>query len=188
MKKILAIFLMSVVSLIIVLFIYADKKIQKHVELRETVVKENSGEYNLRLLGEYLINYTSINDGKLPLATSWCDSLIDFSSDINKENFQHPKKNELSLGECNFAFNKKLSGLSLDSISPDTILIFEADGEWNLNGTGELLQSRYSKNGYISVLYVNQEMRNYWFYKDSWDWRNKSHIYFFNTDYSFWIY
>ena len=82
MKKILTILLISIMSVAIALFVYVDNKIQKHVELRKTVMKENSGEYNLKLLGKYLIEYASNNDGKLPLAENWCDVLLGYSSDI----------------------------------------------------------------------------------------------------------
>jgi len=163
-KTMLVILVVSIVSLSLVV-LYIDHRIQKHVELRKAIVKENSREYNLKLLGGYLIEYASNNEGRLPLAANWCDLLMAYSPTIKKEDFQHPKRNELGLKECNFAFNKKLSGLSLDTISPDTILIFEADGEWNLSGTNELLQPRYSEDEYISVLYVNQKIHDYWFYK-----------------------
>jgi hypothetical protein len=67
-------------------------------------------------------------------------------------------------GTCQFAFNRNLSGLRLVDLPRDVVLIFEADGEWNLNGTGELLKTRYREKGCIAVLFADQTIGDYWYY------------------------
>ncbi len=66
-------------------------------------------------------------------------------------------------GECNFAFNKNVSGLRLEEIAPNTVLIWEANGDWNLNGGPDLLKTKRGKQGYIEVLLVDQNMVSYLF-------------------------
>jgi len=68
-------------------------------------------------------------------------------------------------GECHFAFNKNLSGLPMTDIPGDVVFLFEADGDWNLNGTHELLKTRYRERGCIWVLFADQTTANYWYYK-----------------------
>ena len=40
-----------------------------------------------------------------------------------------------------------------------------ADGDWNLNDTAELLNTRYREHGFMEMLFVDQTVRSYWFYK-----------------------
>jgi hypothetical protein len=126
--------------------------------------KADSGEYNLRLLGKELIKYAEDHDGKLPSAEKWCDQLMEYNTELTKNNFVHPRHDPKGLkGDCHFAFNKKLGGMYLSDISPRTIILFESDGPWNLNGTGELLHTRYKKHCSIHVIFADLSVRSYWF-------------------------
>jgi len=130
--------------------------------------KSNTGTYNLRLLGKTLRQYARDHDGFLPPACEWCDKLINYDDNLTRENFKHPKPDRYELkGDCHFALNKNLSGLQLADIQDDVVLLFEADGPWNLNGTSELLQTRYREKGYITMLFADQTTGDYWFYKQA---------------------
>ncbi|MCK4830664.1 hypothetical protein KA005_83900 [bacterium] len=149
-------------------FLYFDYSVRCHVKAREKRKKEWTGLYNLELLSRELIKYTEDNDGYLPMADQWCDLLMGHNSNLTRENFRHPKPELFELnGECHFAFNKNLSGLRLSDVPGDVVLVFEADGDWNLSGTEGLLKTRYRKDGFIRMLFVDQSTKNYWFYKNA---------------------
>ncbi|MHC4158649.1 MAG: hypothetical protein ACYSSO_06180 [Planctomycetota bacterium] len=115
-----------------------------------------------------LVEYANNHDGRLPDAERWCDILMEQDKNLTKESFRHPKADELRLkGDCNFAFNKNLSGKKLSEIADDVVLIFGADGDWNLNGGRELLKTRYRKDGCIAMLFANGKTYPYWFSKDA---------------------
>jgi len=129
--------------------------------------KANTGLYNIHLLGEGLIEYAKDHNGYLPDANKWCDLLIENNNKLKKENFRFPRPDRFHLkGECHFAFNKNLSSMHFVDIPGDVVLLFEADGDWNLHGTEELLNTR-SKEHYISLLLVNGTVKDYWFNKKS---------------------
>jgi hypothetical protein len=69
-------------------------------------------------------------------------------------------------GECNYAFNANLSGRRLSEMPGDCVLLFEANGDWNVAGTQEVLNSRYSKYWYVSLIYVDGRTGRYWFRED----------------------
>lgn len=133
--------------------------------VRAEKMKTNTGLYNLKLLGKELVKYAEGNDGYLPVAHRWCDLLMEHNSKLTRDNFRHPKPERFQLqGDCHFAFNKNVGGLRLADIRDDVVLIFEADGDWNLNGTSELLKTRYEgEHSNIAVLFVDQTVSRYWY-------------------------
>ena len=165
--------------------IYVLIGVEMHTKTRMIQKRELTGLYNLELLGKELTGYAEDNNGYLPVADKWCDLLMEHNPELSKENFMHPQHPNLPKdnyrfsypdkfnyafnfkGDCQFAFNKNLSGVKLDDISKDTVLLFEADGAWNLNGTSELLKTRYNKDGFVRMFFVDNKSRVYWFYKDS---------------------
>ncbi|MHC4575305.1 MAG: hypothetical protein ACYS76_14430 [Planctomycetota bacterium] len=131
--------------------------------------KEWTGLYNLELLGKELRKYAEAHGGYLPVADQWCDSLIENNTELTEDHFRHPQPEILAgmfdfKGTCQFAFNRNLSGLPVADLPHDVVLIFEADGDWNLNGTGELLKTRYREKGCIAVLFADQTIGDYWYY------------------------
>lgn len=137
---------------------------------RKAREKANMGTYNLRVLGKALKGYAQRHNGLLPDANSWCDQLLaDEELGLTSENFCHPKKQDLGFkGKCQFAFNRNLSGKRLADIPGDVVLIFEADGDWNLNGSSELFHTRYQDDhDYITIFFVDESENDYWFYKDA---------------------
>lgn len=132
--------------------------------LRAEREKANTGLYNLRVLEQALLKYAKDNNGFLPNADNWCDELLRNNPDLKTDNFKFPKPERYNLkGDCQFAFNRNLSGKRLKDIPGNVVLLFEADGDWNLNGTSELLQTRYEKNGYITMLFVDKSIADYWY-------------------------
>lgn len=131
--------------------------------------KANTGLYNLRVLGEALTEYAEDHNGYLPAAGQWCDLLMEHDGDLTKDNFKFPKPERLQLkGNCHFAFNKNLGGLRLVDIPADVVLLFEADGDWNLSGGAELLKTRYKgEHSSIAMLFTDQTIRRYWYYKEA---------------------
>jgi len=153
-------------------FLILDYGFRCQVKVREQHKKEWTGLYNLELLGQEMVKYAKDNGGYLPTADRWCDLLMEHNKNLTKDNFRHPQpeifKDVFNFkGECQFAFNRNLSGMRLADIIGDVVLIFEADGEWNMAGGPELLATRYRKKGYITILFTDQTTANYWFYKDA---------------------
>lgn len=139
-------------------------------QIRQERKKLETGLYNLELLGKALIGYAGDHNDYLPDANQWCDLLMEHNKKLTKENFRHPQPMIDGLkihfdGQIQFAFNKYLSGKQLADIPGDVVLLFEADGDWNLAGGPELLQTRYRKDGYITMLFVDGTERDYWFYE-----------------------
>ena len=133
---------------------------------REKAKKANTALYNMELLAEELEKYAQNHGGYLPNADNWCDVLMKQNPELTVENFRHPQVDFLKLkGEYHIAFNRNLSGKLFADISPDTVLLFEADGDWNLNGTSPLLNRRYGEALFVNILLVDGSTNSYWFYK-----------------------
>jgi len=126
--------------------------------------KSSISEYRLKKLAIAIDAFCQSNKGHLPLAAEWCDSLLRYDDSISRSDFSEHLF--LGSGKCHFAFNKNLSNLLLKEIPGNTVLIFEADGDWNLSGGPELLETRRPKYGHIKVLLADFSIRDYWFYED----------------------
>lgn len=125
----------------------------------------NIGAEKLRLLGRETIRYSEVNGGQLPHAEEWCDLLLRHNPSLSRDDFRHPRADWLDLkGECHFAYNKNLSGLQVADIPNDVVLIYEADGDWNLNGGAGLLKTRASAQVYVGIFFAGGDVGNYWFY------------------------
>lgn len=80
--------------------------------------------------------YSNDHDDKFPNAATWCDDIQTLSGSPN--NFQcnagdpsHPS---------HYGYNARLSGLDEGKINPQTVMLFEADGGWNISGGPEALK------------------------------------------------
>lgn len=133
--------------------------------------KKYTGEYNLRLLGRTLLKYAEDHNGYLPDPNTWCDIIMAYDADLTIDNFLFPQPEWVAVeGECHYAFNPKLYGIHIDEISDDTVIVFEADGDWNLSGNSELLSTRLNKDdpgNRISMFYRNKKIRTYWYYESA---------------------
>ncbi len=133
---------------------------------RQEMKKTHTALYNMELLAEKFEKYVQNHDGYFPNADNWCDVLMEQNPELTVENFRHPMPDLLKLkGECHIAFNRALGGKQFADISPDTVLLFEADGDWNLNGTSGLLDSKYGEALFVDILFVDGSESSYWFDK-----------------------
>jgi energy-coupling factor transporter transmembrane protein EcfT len=159
----------SIVSLLLsglfILLISFGILISRVHRLRE---KSETGLHNLYILREAIIDYANQNEGHLPDASSWCDDLMTYNKNLGISDFQHPIPERYNLnGMCHFAFNEALSSKRLSDIPGGTVLLFEANGDWNLSGGPEMLETRRSENGYIEIISVDGKVSDYWYYKDA---------------------
>lgn len=100
---------------------------------------------------ETVFEYVEDNNGFLPEADRWCDILMEYDKSLIREDFKNP---EILEGDCDIAFNKHLSGLKLSDVPGDVVLLFSANGEWNLNGGEELFRSSFRKNKDLYFKYI----------------------------------
>ena len=156
-------FAIIAILLVVPSFFFVDvfRTLPKRRAMRE---KANKASYNMKQLYNSFTKYCQDNNGYLPVSDKWCDLLMQTDNSITRATFKHP---QIEKWECNIAFNKNLSGLKLSDVPVDTILFFEADGNWNLTGTADLLWQRRRKFNkqcfFSSILLVNGSIKTYGF-------------------------
>lgn len=79
--------------------------------------------------------YAGDHNGQFPPAATWSDALKTYSG--SEKIFKCSAAPAHS--QCDYAFNTKLDGVPENTISPNTVMIFEADAGWNANGGPELM-------------------------------------------------
>jgi len=89
---------------------------------------------NLKQLALAVRIYATDHNDQFPSATNWCDTIL--SNAGTDKIFKCPADDPGK--RCHYAFNARLSGLEEGKFSPDTVMIFECDGGWNVNGGPEL--------------------------------------------------
>ena len=111
---------------------------------------ELNGLVSLMKISKAFNQYCEQND-HLPKSFNWCDKLMEYYEEeglTKKYLFNIP---QLGTTEYHFAFNNNLSLLSRKDLPSNLVLVFEADGKFNLSGGAELLKRNYAKNRYFSV-------------------------------------
>jgi hypothetical protein len=93
---------------------------------------------NLKQLALGVRIYSGDNKDQLPPAATWCDAIRTYVG--SDKPFQCPAGK--SSTRCSYAFNAKLGGMDESKINPQTVMIFESDGGWNVNGGSELMISK----------------------------------------------
>ena len=102
---------------------------------------------NVRQLSMAVRLYAGDHQNHYPAATNWCDAIL---SDVRPTNtFRCPT--DPSGGRCSYAFNARLSGIEDGKAEPDTVVIFEADGGWNVSGGRELVLTQPRHGRLIAV-------------------------------------
>jgi hypothetical protein len=108
-----------------------------------------NGNIRIMQLGNF-INESAKKNGRMPDADHWCDSLVGHplagSLRVVKISFNIVGNPDI---ECNFAFNKNLSNLSIDGLPDNVVMLLEADGELNLSGGPELINTKRAKDKYF---------------------------------------
>jgi len=92
---------------------------------------------NLKGLGPAMFVYASDYDDKLPTADKWCD-LLTSHVDVNPVSFRCASTPE---GSFSYALNENLAGRSMKDMSPNVVMLFEADAGPNAVGGPEMLVS-----------------------------------------------
>jgi competence protein ComGC len=91
---------------------------------------------NVKQLGLAVRMYATDNNDQFPSAAKWCDAIQSY--------VQSPKPFQCAADpsqRCAFAYNRKLDGLKLDGIDPQTVLFFESSAGWNAAGGRELFSA-----------------------------------------------
>jgi hypothetical protein len=79
--------------------------------------------------------YSDSHTNHYPAAATWSDAIKTYVG--SEKVFKCPTAHSGS--RCDYAFNTKLDGLDESQVSPNTVIIFEADAGWNAKGGQELL-------------------------------------------------
>ncbi|MBN1435920.1 MAG: hypothetical protein JW936_02500 [Sedimentisphaerales bacterium] len=121
-------------------------------------IKRQIGTEGLTIIGQELIDYALDNDYKLPPADSWCDALLQHNDSLSTKTFIIVSDMSPPDIKCFYAFNPSLSNCDIRTIPDDTILLFRANGDWNLSGRSELLFTDANfQPDIIGVLHMNME-------------------------------
>jgi hypothetical protein len=104
---------------------------------------------NIRLLENALNTYAVYNQNHYPAATNWCDALLQTDASLTN-NFRCLA--DSSRSRCSYAFNAQLSGAEVSKVDPNTVVIFESSGGWNLSGGKELLLAKPRHYNRVLVL------------------------------------
>jgi|GEM_PF-6699845 hypothetical protein len=111
---------------------------------------------NLKILHQAMEIYAQRNEGRLPDNANWCGAILGMaqelqqSPDYHGSMFQCPSSMESF--ESSYAFNAELGGRKLAGLPPDTVMLFEITGGWNITGGPESLLRSPRHNGAIACL------------------------------------
>jgi hypothetical protein len=113
-------------------------------------------EHRLHQIASAINRYTDNNQNRLPLAKNWCDLLLAECNEISAETFGFSAVPEKS---CDFVFNYNLSGLDINDMPNNTVLLFVAKGTWNQAGGENVFSCQ--KGRIRLVLFVDGEVGEY---------------------------
>lgn len=141
--------MVELVVLLLAGLILFDLTLVSHARWRSRRTITVNGKLMIKNFGNFINEYAEKN-GHMPDADHWCDSLVNHplagSLRVVKSSFNIAGDPDI---ECNFAFNKNLSNLSIDGLSDNVVVLFEADGELNLSGGPELINTKRAKDKYF---------------------------------------
>ena len=106
---------------------------------------------NVRQLGLSARMFADEHTNQLPQAATWCDDLKPGVGGTDTV-FKCPTAMLSSSSErSHYAFNARLGGMDIEKVSPQTVLIFETEGGWNVSGGSELMP-KHSRHGRFFVV------------------------------------
>ncbi len=108
---------------------------------------------NLSGLGKRIIIHTNGNDDQFPDPNQWCDLLIKYVDATPKEFIC--RGSNTKEGQSSYAMNANLSGMKLDDIPPDLVLLFETRPGWNQHGSAEILTFNHNEGKGCNVTFVD---------------------------------
>jgi hypothetical protein len=130
----------------------------KTVKEREEAAMNDTAEIQLRKVGNSVIQYAKDHNNLLPDADNWRDLLLKSDHKLAKEDFLYPGV----YYDCKITFNDNLDGLCLDDIHNNTILLIQANADWNLTDGKELLNRKLGKDEYIYMILLDGRIIKYW--------------------------
>ena len=146
---------MIVVVLIGVFFLYWYLHYNHYYRTRNG--KEFSLQSFMEVAGKNTLSYIE-ETGSFPDSDEWCSTILTetksyfYSSDTYRR----------------ITFNENISHLKMNDVSPDTVLLIEADGPWNSAGGKELIYSRRERDQYypkrdqfVFVFFVDATLAKY---------------------------
>ena len=86
-------------------------------------------EHNIKQIGLALRLYADENEQQYPPAVNWCDAIV--GNLAGPEVFRCPRQ---AGQQSAYGFNRIFAGRKLSSIPPDTVMLFETSGGWNVSG------------------------------------------------------
>ena len=100
---------------------------------------------NVKMLNLGVMMYASDNNDLFPAGTNWCDVLMPYVQNAQAYVCSSGKQGQ----RCHYALNARVAGREMKDIqSPaQTVLIFEAEGGWNVSGDRELLPAKSRHSG-----------------------------------------
>lgn len=113
---------------------------------------------NLKQLALGVRMYAGDSKDQFPAGTNWCDAVFTYVSTPSV--FRCPAAKDSA--RCHYAFNAKLSAIAEDKLTDQawqTVLLFEADGGWNLSGGKELLAQTVRHHGVVTVALADGSVR-----------------------------
>lgn len=116
---------------------------------------ENQCASNLKQLAIAVRLYANANNDQYPPGASWCDTIAVDAGDENV--FRCPERPNQRSG---YAFNQRLVGKKESDADPNTVLLFEFDGGWNIVGGRELLPNPPPHGRTINVAFVDGHVRS----------------------------
>jgi hypothetical protein len=101
---------------------------------------------------------TAKENGIMPRKDRWCYLAMKYGGwsppsgfTWDQYDFETSKRYQEYTAKWDLAYNENLSGMDYNSIPGETVLIFEAEGPWNLSGGPELLKPKRLKRKYIGL-------------------------------------
>ena len=140
-----------VLLIIIVAFIFFISCLQDINNQRTKRAIEHGGLVSIMKIGKTFSQYYEHNN-QLPQNSVWCNKLMEYYMEeglVKKYLFNIPQLTQVGPIEYHFAFNKNLSLSSKKDLPGNLVLVFEADGEFNLSGGPELLKKKYAKDSFF---------------------------------------
>jgi hypothetical protein len=124
----------------------------------ETELVDHS-RHNLVQLYHNISAYAATHGGYLPRPNCWCDALTTSDPGLLEQMFRHPDEPDAA---CSYAFNAELEGCKLETLAPETVLLFEADGDWNLSGNAQDFNDLTRKRRYsIGIPFADGRIGEY---------------------------
>ena len=101
----------------------------------------NQGRVFIKTIGDSLIKHATDNNSCLLPQEKWSDILLRWDKNISPYLFS-------VAGGCesNFAFNNNIAGININNLPDNMVVVFEADGNFNLSGGKELVFEKRAKD------------------------------------------